>query len=118
MKKLKNILISLVLSVVFLTGCGDDYQKGKDVDQSDISSYNLEGDIQFVPVSYEKIHDGTINGLEMIKYVDLSEGTVYLYTEKYSSGFGTTWTLLEDKDGNPVLYEDLENLRDKYNWKE
>lgn len=120
---MKKIGIILILSLLFLTGCSVDNLK-KDINakittvQEDINSYVFYGDTQFVPVSYQRIEDGTRNGLDLIQYVDLKEGTIYLYTEKFCSGYGISLTMLLDSEGKPVLYDDLESLRKEYNWTE
>lgn len=127
----KTLLIILLLSLIGLTGCASEksFEKMQEdikniensigtTTKSDIESYVCTGNVTFVPISYMHIKDSTINGLDILQYVDLDTGVMYVYTEKYGSGYGTTLEVLVDADGNPRVYEDLDTLRTKYNWTE
>ena len=129
----KTLLITLLLLITGLTGCIQvvDGSAGNGTTsvstsvedalmptQKNINSYELDGNISFVPVSYQYVKDGTTNGLDIVQYVDLSTGVTYVYLEKYKSGYGITMEMLVDEDGNPLIYKDLDQLRSKYNWVE
>lgn len=86
-------------------------------DQESVSTYKYSGDITFVPISYQHIDDGT-TGLDILQYVNLDTGVMYVYTEKYKRGYATTLCELRHPDGTLMVYEDLETLREKYNWNE
>lgn len=56
------------------------------------------------------------NGIDFITYVDLENGTMWLYTRKYYSGYGVTMTKLTDENNNACIYEHLDELRQKYKY--
>lgn len=87
-----------------------------DISHNNIESYTYEGDVIYVPVSYQHIKDGTMYGLDIIHYVNLNTGVMYVYTEKFKSGYGTTWCELRNPDGTLVIYEKLDELREKHSW--
>lgn len=85
-------------------------------EQRNVSTYGYYGDVKYVAVSHQNIKDGTRFGLHIVEYVNLDNGLMYVYTEKYSNGYGTTWCEIKNPDGSLVVYEHLEELRKAYNW--
>ena len=131
---MKKLMISIftIMMVVSCTGCSslliattnNSYQcaESKPTNKTTITqqvganSYEYSGNVQFILTSYQHIEDGSYNGLDIMTYVDLNTGVMYVCTEKYAYGYGTTWEVLVNADGSPVIYEDLEALREKCNW--
>lgn len=115
MKKLLIICIGILLCT---TGCSlsEEQLDGVVRTQDNITSYEYVGTTTFVPVSYQCIKDGTFNGLTIIQYVNLDNGVMYVYTEKYNEGYATTWCELKNADGTLMVYEKLDELRETYNW--
>lgn len=117
----KNIsFICLIIGILLCTtGCGPALEtEGTETvapSQNNIESYIYEGDVIYVPISYQRINDGT-NGLEILQYVNLNTGVMYIYTEKMHAGYGITWCELRNSDGNVVVYKKLDELRAKYNY--
>lgn len=122
----KRVMLGIVITVIMLfwVGCSAPDTTGTPAydtelvpqkqSQSNLDTYVYEGEIIFVPVTYQHIDDGTMNGLDLIRYVDLNTGVLYLYTEKYYSGYGITWEMLVDEFGNPLKYDNIDALREKY----
>ena len=81
---------------------------------NDISTWDLSGDVRFVPVEIQYIDYGYLDKPKFITFVDLKTGRLYLYVEKFNSESGVSFTPLEDEfyDG------DLDSLRLKYGYKE
>ena len=87
-------------------------EEGKSV----VDLYKYKGDTQFVPISQQFIKNSSSDVMEMTQFVHLKTGVIYLYTERhetgvYAEGIGTTWTMLVDVEGNPLVYENIEELR-------
>lgn len=116
MKKIL-VLITMVAMMSVLTGCGEIVNEVKDsfdFTQSDINTYTYSGDVQFIPISWQNIDDDTRNGLDITRYVDLETGVIYIYAEK--NGYGSTWEVSVNPDGTPIIYADLEQLREINNY--
>lgn len=126
MKKLS--IICLIIGILLcITGCDFSVLEaeaskpseeviGLYISHNNIESYKYEGDVIYVPVSYQHIKDGSINGFDIIQYVNLNTGVMYVYTVKHNSGYGTTWCELRNPDGTLVVYEKLDELREKHSW--
>lgn len=130
MKKKLSLLIILIFIIFSFTACSKSPTTSqypnttstssnvtlRSIDQTKPDTYRYTDNPQFVAVTYQHIKDGTTNGLKMIQYVDLNTGTMYLYTEKYLGSYANTFVPLLNPDGTPVVYDDLETLRNKYHW--
>ena len=78
--------------------------------------WSVPAGARFVPVDNYTIADGSLNGINFITYVDLEDGCMYVQIEHFQAGYGLSFTKLTDKDNNACIYEDLESLREYYNY--
>lgn len=106
------VLAMLCVSCFSFTACGVDIK-----DYKNIKEWGIPAGARFVPVDRYVIDDGSIGGTKFITYVDLDNGTMWFYTEKYTAGYGTTFTKLTDENNNACIYEQLDELRSEYNYK-
>lgn len=83
--------------------------------QDNIDTYSVSGNPTFLPITYQHVNDGSMNGIAIVEFVHTSDGTVWNSTEKYNNGLTTTFTQEFGPDGKPVLYDgDLNTLKAKY----
>lgn len=108
------VLAMLCVSCFSFTACGSSIGTS----HRNVDTWNIPDSSRFVPVDKYSIYDGTTNGMDFVTFVDLENGTMWLYTEKFQSGYGTTFTKLTDEYNNACVYEQLNELRDKYNYRE
>lgn len=94
------IILIVIMTSLLCVGCSK-----LSVKYNDINTYEYTKDNRFEISSQEEIDDGTTNGLTIRVLVDKETGVMYLYTEKFKSGYGTSLTVLVDKDGKPLIYE-------------
>lgn len=116
----KKVLLTIASIVtVLLSGCSNSYTATEifNIDSEDVTTWNTKS-IRFVPIDKYTLKDGSINGMDFVTFVDLENGVMYLYTEKYRSGYGTTWEPIYNKDGTLSVYENLDTLRIKNDWVE
>lgn len=112
MKKFVVICL-LCLSCSLFSGCNI-----KSRDPKNVEDWIVPDNARFVPIDIYNIDNTSFNGVDFITYVDLKNGTMWLHTSSFRNGYGTTFVKLTDENNNACIYEDLENLRDKYNYKE
>lgn len=117
MKKIL-VLITMITILSILTGCGKILENVVSPIHDDINTYEYSEDVRYVPITRQHIKDGSINGFDIARYVDLDTGVIYIYTEKYLNGYGTTWEISVNPDGTPVTYAGLEEIRKQYNWEQ
>lgn len=135
---MKKFLLVCIMALLCTTGCSsseetnieirsfsefsedltEELLKENIVHQENVLEYGYSSDITFVPISYQHINDGTRSGLDILQYVNLDTGVMYVYTEKYQRGYATTWCELRNPDGTLMIYEDLKALREQYDWRE
>ena len=136
---MRKIIVTLIMiTMLFITGCNtssssinhetySDYESNNntncetsnndffELQDPDGWSVTIEGDVRFVPITKERIH--LLNNVYMYTFVDLQTGNTYLYTrELIHQGGASTFTLLTNADGTNCVYEDLESLREFYNY--
>lgn len=124
MKKIAILIVSLfIVSVV--PACGviendvqDKIENEEKISAYDVSDWEVPDGARVVPVDEYSIGNGRINGAFFVEYVDLETGCMYLYTEHYQCGYGTTFTPLMNPDGSICVYDedDLDDLRDKFDY--
>lgn len=107
------VLAMLCVSCFSFTACGS----SSSVHNKDITTWGIPDGSRFVPVDKYTIEDGTTNSMDFVTFVDLENGTMWLYTEKFQSGYGTTFTKLTDENNNACIYEQLDELRSEHNYK-
>ena len=114
-----GVALVIVLSLAFcLAGCAYNSEEMTSIRSTDTSTWVYEGDNSLVAVSHTFIKDGDVNGMDIVEFVDLDNGNMYLYTSKYLGGFGCTMIpKYADSEGNIQVYEDLEVLRKLHNYK-
>ena len=116
------IMIVTVLTLSSLCGCSSDTENSSEIlsqltsrGTENIDDYSVSKNPTFLPITYEHINDGTINGIDIVEFVHTSDGTVWNSTEKYNNGIASTFTQEFGPDGKPVLYDgDLNALKAKY----
>lgn len=80
-----------------------------------IVTYQVQGDVDYLPISREEIKDGTINGTNIIRWVNVNNKTVWVEIYKYSQGYGLSFSQEFDENGKPVIYDgDVEELKRIY----
>lgn len=116
---MKKFLVAclLCISCTMFTGCFG-VSGELDVDSNNVETWIVPEGSRFVPVDIYTVDNGKLNGLDFVTYVDLENGTMWLYSSAFCNGYGTTFTKLTDENDNACIYEDLDELRDKYNYKE
>lgn len=115
MKKKIILGITTIALVGILNGCNF-AEATVESRQNDINTYSISGDVIFLPLSYENIDDGTINGIDIVQYVNIENKTVWVSYEKFKDGYGVSFVQQFDENNEPVLYDgDIEALKQKYN---
>lgn len=117
MKKenVRCILLLCILMIVGLCGCSE---ISLDKTSSDLINPEVKiyGDCRFIPISYTSVDER--NTLRITEYVNTVNKTVWVESEKWSNGYGLSFTQEYDENGKPVIYsEDLEELKERYNVK-
>jgi hypothetical protein len=106
MKRTFGFVLLMVLVVISLVGCGSGNEFK--VDQYDVDSYKYSSNgtkARFKIVSYQKINDGTNNGIKFLTFVDTQTKVMYVQTEKFQSGYGLAMQVMVDTNGKPLIYE-------------
>ena len=115
---MRKRLLATATVVALAFGCSYTKEEMMSVKSTDTSTWIYEGDGNFVAVGHTFLKDGDIDGMDIVEFVDLDNGNMYIYTSKNSSGFGCTMIpKYADSEGTIQVYEDLEALRELHNYK-
>ena len=110
---MKKLMIGItMLLLTGLTNCSIN------VSHNEVDTWINESENILVAVEKHIIKDGTKNGMDIVQFVDLDTGVIYVYIEKFSSGYGLDIEPMLNADGTPKIYENLEDLRKEYNYEE
>lgn len=113
-RKFTGLVILIIIGV--LSGCGNATNTVNKPCKNNVDTYIVSGDVSFLPLSYEHIKNGNINGVCITQYVNVNNKTIWVAYSQFQSGYGLSFTQEFDKDGNPVLYDgDIEALKQKFN---
>lgn len=116
MKRRIIVFLSAIMIGTVFTGCDfSRNMKSLGVIISDIDTYAISGEGKFLPVSFEDISDGTVNGATIIEYVNVENKTMWVCFQKFQNGYGISFNQMFDENGDPVLYDgDIDALKKKY----
>ena len=117
MKKVSILMV--IIAMFLLVGCSTaEINENEDTHPitEDVTTYIYSGNVWFAPINTQNVYDGTFNGVDITTYVDLNTGVMYVFTSRFHSGYDTTWEMLVNADGTPAVYENLDELRDQYDW--
>lgn len=82
---------------------------------SQLDKWQIPEEARIVPISQNNVYDKE-STLDFVEYVDLDTGVMYLYIEKFRTSYAIEFQVLLNADGTPCVYENLEELKQKYNW--